>query len=283
MIGLGSNRLTVCRRGGMSVTQAGRGGMEWLAGGRSPLWASPYSAQATDYLQQHYAAYWNDIMAFGFNQANAKYLPYIEEDYDFICSLMNVGKTRWLNSTGGARINTGLYANSSTEYYVEIMPSSVGGEKGVIGGRFPFFLLQLYSASSIRPGIGGSSSWVVVGTPSLLNRHTKIRMTQTQCFVDGELKASYTASPGTGSSNIWLFAVSNSGSLHGGQYYGGISRAEITGTTRDLQLVPYKRKDGGNEICCMIDLNAIGVEGRTLYFNNANSSGSFTISETPAS
>ena len=30
MIGLGSNRLTVCRRGGMSVTQAGRGGMEWF-------------------------------------------------------------------------------------------------------------------------------------------------------------------------------------------------------------------------------------------------------------
>lgn len=65
MIGLGSNRLTVCRRGGMSVTQAGRGGMEWLAGGRMPSWASPYSAQATAALLAQFPTQWPTIQDYG--------------------------------------------------------------------------------------------------------------------------------------------------------------------------------------------------------------------------
>lgn len=67
MIGLGSNRLTVCRRGGMSVTQAGRGGMEWLAGGRGPSWASPYSAQATAALKAQFPTQWPTIRDYGFS------------------------------------------------------------------------------------------------------------------------------------------------------------------------------------------------------------------------
>ena len=66
MIGLGSNRLTVCRRGGMSVTQAGRGGMEWLAGGRIPSWATPYSAQATAALLAQFPTQWPTIRDYGF-------------------------------------------------------------------------------------------------------------------------------------------------------------------------------------------------------------------------
>lgn len=76
MIGLGSNRLSVCRRGGMSVTQAGRGGMEWLAGGRMPSWASPYSAQATAALKDAFtAAQWATIKAYGF--AHPEIVPYV--------------------------------------------------------------------------------------------------------------------------------------------------------------------------------------------------------------
>lgn len=92
MIGLGSNRLTCCRRGGMSVTQAGRGGMEWLAGGRVPRWASPYSEAATAYLKENYGSYWSAIQQFGFN--NPTMVSYINEDPDVICSVVNVGKIR---------------------------------------------------------------------------------------------------------------------------------------------------------------------------------------------
>ena len=63
MIGLGSNRLTVCRRGGMSVTQAGRGGMEWLAGTGA---RSPYSVQATAALKAAFPTQWPTIRDYGF-------------------------------------------------------------------------------------------------------------------------------------------------------------------------------------------------------------------------
>ena len=89
MIGLGSNRLSVCRRGGMSVTQAGRGGMEWL-GVRDPIWAQwwlPYSRQAGEALKAAFtAAQWQTIKAYGF--AHPEIVPYVNEDPIFIASYM---------------------------------------------------------------------------------------------------------------------------------------------------------------------------------------------------
>ena len=87
MIGLGSNRLTVCRRGGMAITQAGRGGMEWLAGGRLPSWASPYSAAATAALKAAFtAAQWQTIRDYGF--AHPALVPFINEDPMLVMSLI---------------------------------------------------------------------------------------------------------------------------------------------------------------------------------------------------
>lgn len=95
MIRLGSNRLTVCRRGGMSVTQAGRGGMEWLAGGRRPRWSSPYSAQATAALKAQFPTQWATIRDYGF--AHPALVPFINEDPMLVCSLIpELGITRWL-------------------------------------------------------------------------------------------------------------------------------------------------------------------------------------------
>ena len=78
MIGLGSNRLTVCRRGGMSVTQAGRGGMEWLAGGRMPSWASPYSAQATAAIIKAFPSTFPTMLQYG--KDNPDIVPYVNEN-----------------------------------------------------------------------------------------------------------------------------------------------------------------------------------------------------------
>ena len=82
MIGLGSNRLTCCRRGGMSVTQAGRGGMEWLAGGRLPRWAQwwlPYSRQAGEALKDAFtAAQWETIRDYGWQ--HPEIVPYVNEN-----------------------------------------------------------------------------------------------------------------------------------------------------------------------------------------------------------
>ena len=94
MIGLGSNRLSVCRRGGMRVTQAGRGGMEWLAGGRMPSWASPYSAQATAALKAQFPTQWPTIRDYGF--AHPALVPFINEDPMLVMSLIDGLGTRWL-------------------------------------------------------------------------------------------------------------------------------------------------------------------------------------------
>ena len=110
MIGLGSNRLTVCRRGGMSVTQAGRGGMEWLAGGRRPSWASPYSAQATAALKDAFtAAQWQTIKAYGFAHPEiVGYMnAYAPEDAKIAYSLVEGIGTRWLVGDGTAYIDSG--------------------------------------------------------------------------------------------------------------------------------------------------------------------------------
>ena len=107
MIGLGSNRLTVCRRGGMSVTQAGRGGMEWLAGGRMPSWASPYSAQATAALTAQFPTQWPTIRDYGF--AHPALVPFINEDPMVICSILpELGKIRSVNGGGTGYFRTGV-------------------------------------------------------------------------------------------------------------------------------------------------------------------------------
>ena len=121
MIGLGSNRLTVCRRGGMSVTQAGRGGMEWLAGVRMPSWASPYSYQATAALKAQFPTQWPTIRDYGF--AHPEEIPTIElciltyypEDNDVMYSVLPpLGKDRWLvRGSSSVYIRTGVSKTSA--------------------------------------------------------------------------------------------------------------------------------------------------------------------------
>lgn len=114
MIGLGSNRLTVCRRGGMSVTQAGKGGMEWLAGVRMPSWSSPYSAQATAALKAQFPTQWATIRDYGFAHPEiVGYMnAYAPEDAKIAYSLVEGIGTRFLVGDGNAWITTKVVPNS---------------------------------------------------------------------------------------------------------------------------------------------------------------------------
>ena len=114
MIGLGSNRLTVCRRGGMSVTQAGRGGMEWLAGGRRPRWSGPYSAQATAALKAQFPTQWPTIRDYGF--AHPALVPFINEDPMLVMSLIDGLGTRWLVGDGNSWIDYGRKVDVTHSY-----------------------------------------------------------------------------------------------------------------------------------------------------------------------
>ena len=124
MIGLGSNRLTVCRRGGMSVTQAGRGGMEWLAGIRYPDWSTPYSAQATEALKAQFPTQWPTIRDYGFAHPEiVGYMnAYAQEDAKIAYSLVpTLGKIRWLKGNASAWIDSGVGTTSTTPLDITFM------------------------------------------------------------------------------------------------------------------------------------------------------------------
>ena len=118
MIGLGSNRLSVCRRGGMSVTQAGRGGMEWL-GVRDPIWAQwwlPYSRQAGEALKEQFPNDWVAIRTFGFE--NPQYVPYINQ-YPMIAGSM-------VELSNGQKVV--MTSTSSSVYETDIVPNQASDE-----------------------------------------------------------------------------------------------------------------------------------------------------------
>lgn len=136
MIGLGSNRLTVCRRGGMSVTQAGRGGMEWLAGGRLPSWASPYSAAATAALKAQFPTQWPTIRDYGFAHPEiVGYMnAYAPEDAKIAYSLVEGIGTRYLVGDGTGYFKVGLLASDEFTMKTKVkVVNSYSGEKDFFG------------------------------------------------------------------------------------------------------------------------------------------------------
>ena len=147
MIGLGSNRLTCCRRGGMSVTQAGRGGMEWLAGGRVPSWASPYSAAATAALKAQFSAeQWATIRDYGF--AHPALVPFINEDPMLVCSLMELGKIRWLRSAKNGYIDMPVTYNTLADtLYAKYVyrGTSMSEGSGLFGAYTDNLTIQCYA------------------------------------------------------------------------------------------------------------------------------------------
>ena len=128
MIGLGSNRLTCCRRGGMAITQAGRGGMEWLAGGRMPRWASPYSAQATAALKAQFPTQWPTIRDYGFAHPEiVGYMnAYAPEDAKIAYSLVEGIGTRYLVGNNYSYIDTGVAPDSTTYMYMKFKVVQTG-------------------------------------------------------------------------------------------------------------------------------------------------------------
>ena len=124
MIGLGGNRLTVCRRGGMSVTQAGRGGMEWL-GVRDPSWATPYSAQATAALKAQFPTQWPTIRDYGF--AHPEIVPYVNEEPIVYGTMITLGYSPmvFVSFDGASWIDTGLASSNAQSY--DCVLSNVAG------------------------------------------------------------------------------------------------------------------------------------------------------------
>ena len=217
MIGLGSNRLTVCRSGGMSVTQAGRGDMEWL-GVRYPSWASPYSAQATAALKAQFPTQWPTIRDYGV--AHPEIVPYVNQ--------YPVG---WGNIIANYQLCE--YVRSTGTQYFRIPFNYGGGIKKIVCDYYPDAANVIFSEwkstsygggisyehntdTQVRAWIGNSTSdWVYLTT-------SKIRQTamykDSKWTINGVLKAEKAQGDIDGiSPYVHICARGLNGNLHAAQ------------------------------------------------------------------
>ena len=280
MIGLGSNRLTIARRGGMSVTQAGRGGMEWLAGGRMPDWVTPYSAQATAALKQNYSTYWNDIRLYGFERPEI--VPYVNEDPDVIVSMVYCGVSRWLKNANKAYIDLTFTTtqDTSVEAYgiIDQWASDAGSmfSTGSSMGNGYHIWPNWRSYESLTYGYREDH-----GADKLpLNTKFKVsaqKNVMSYIFMDGSVYYSKTFDYHTFSytTKLRLFGLNYNGTLYNNcSFLGGMDAIKIwDGDTLAFELYPFKR---GGEVGLIDVLHDV-------FYTNDNTEGQFTISETPAS
>ena len=288
MIGLGSNRLTVCRRGGMSVTQAGRGGMEWLAGdglrGRSP-----YSAQATAALKAQFPTQWPTIRDYGFDPANAAYINAINlfapEDPLIMYSLIpSLGKVRWLNNGGGGYINSGLIPNSTTNIELIYKMSSFGG---IVGSGQQYnttdsMIVITYSGqpNSFGMYIGGANNIWYGSRQNDVPYKFDINV---QRVIVKNLNTSQSWQANTGKTSIstnsrqmYIFTSNSANSDLARIGNCSFRYCKFTTDGEEHLFIPCKHTVEGELKMGMADMNA-------AEFKKMQGSGSFTISESPAS
>lgn len=273
MIGLGSNRLTVCRRGGMSVTQAGRGGMEWLAGGRVPSWANPYSAQATAALKAQFPTQWPTILDYGV--AHPALVPFINEDPMLVCSLMELGKIRELVASDGLSwIDPGFDLTSDLTFSYKTTASlRTGVHTGSNSIQSP--------AMFIAPSKSGSTYAIFISSWSSNNAvdtaYMQVELTSSQVVIkdaNGTTKQTYSRGSNTISRHILLFA-SNGSNNYVYQANGRGTDAHFKNNSKEVYLVPFVSTTRNG----MLDIH--DLEHPTFYPNQGT--GTFTTSETPAS
>lgn len=206
---------------------------------------------------------------------------FINEDPMMVCSLgLEVeGVTmpiRWLVASGGAYINTGIYPEDNTISHVigKIVSTEDYTWTDMFGCRNGYankcyFLSFSVSGQSVNvcvnSGVQAVSFAFALGdtldmTIDAVNHKAKINSTEVS--IQSVSKPDYA---------MYIFAQNNGGTTTA-RNTRAIGMLEYTG----YKFVPFKHKVGDTTVNCMIDLDAIGVEGRQIYFNNAGT-GSFTI------
>lgn len=117
----------------MRVTQAGKGGMEWLAGGRMPSWSSPYSAQATAALKAQFPTKWPTIAKYGFAHPEiVGYMnAYAPEDAKIAYSLVpTLGVIRWCAGDGSYGFSTGYIPEGYDHEFFTRFKLLASGQQG---------------------------------------------------------------------------------------------------------------------------------------------------------
>lgn len=286
MIGLGSNRLTVCRRGGMSVTQAGRGGMEWLAGYREPSWASPYSAQATAALKAQFPTQWPTIRDYGFAHPEiVGYMnAYAPEDAKIAYSLVpTMGVIRKLNATGTQFIDLGITPQGGA-VAIEFLA-------GYVQQKSTYQAFVGNESTTNNPWIGIVANSKTLGI-TYGNGWTRQFSATIEPGTNIDLQY---YNPMSGTATLTLNGTTSTGTAYA---FTAINRTlrifdnhgNASGAYQPLEgwFARFKYNEVGNGAREMYPFIRNGVNGMIdvlsgTFYGNANSSGSFTISETPAS
>lgn len=236
--------------------------------------SSPYSSSATATLKTDFPDYWEDIKAYGY--ANPQMVSWINEDPHLVCSLLNVGKVRWLVGTGSQHIDTGFRGFVHAEDAIEVKckadayPSSIAP---LLGTRSGSEILLLWSANP--------NYYTSTGTDfqSSIDCKTVVvwKFDKQKVYYNGTL--SVTSTERTTSVNTTLLFKGRSGS--GGVEYRTTSSRFAYCKIWDngvpaREMYPFIRKINGVDTCGMIDV----LSG--TFYKNAGS-GSFTIFESSVS
>ena len=287
MIGLGSNRLTVCRRGGQDLYYVGGyGGMR--------LVTSPYSAQATAALKAAFtAAQWPTIRDYGFAHPEiVGYMnAYAPEDAKIAYSLVEGIGTRWIVTSGAAAIDTGLYINVGDYFKMKFqcdnLPASSYNRVTPYGATNRMWMRiervgTIECCMQSQQNIGSCTFNANTPYEMEINTNGKYKI-GSQTFTKNGLTAT---TPNT----MWLFKKAEN---YNDTYTKREDRYELFDSVgnRRQWLVPFElgvERTAEQVYPSSKGAQAIGTKGMLdvvsgLFHPNAMSSGSFTISETPAS
>ena len=264
----------------MSVTQAGRGGMEWLAGYRDPIWASPYSAQATAALKAQFPTQWATIRDYGFaHQEIVGYMnAYAPEDAKIAYSLVEGLGWRYIQSSGSQYIDTNyVFGNAySGSYSLEMQVGQLNTSASCwcgceMGGSRHYFIFQQNSNVNLwHMGNNGRAivSSLTDGQPHIFKIVSDSGAVTV--YKDGESKLTGTTSNVTCTNSFGLFCDHT-------PTYNQFATIRLgyckiwDGESIQREMYPFIR-DGKNG---MLDI----LTG-TFYENKG--SGSFTISDSPS-
>ena len=251
--------------------------MEWLAGGRMPSWASPYSYQATEALLAQFPTQWPTIRDYGFAHPEiVGYMnAYAPEDAKIAYSLVpTLGVIRWLYNGGNSYFYLADYTmtNNSTAYAKykfrrkidNMYKNRVFGYRLTDSGNgFGYFTYNnkalVNYGTEKQTGINGPDLGVI----------STAELRKNEFYMDGEL--AYTAAAATFSvtNRFCFFALGNANT----QYIGDLDASEFI--VDGHRFVPFQR-NGAMEL---LELETGSLATKVGTFTEVLE----TISETPAS
>ena len=278
-------RETIRRRGGLELTSRVVGGL-WVVGERTQT--SPYNAAATAALMAAFPTQWPTIRDYGRQHPEiVGYMnAYAPEDAKIAYSLVEGLGIRWLTSSGGALIDTG-YKPQADKIHLKTKLQIHGPVKsGTQFVAYGFYNGSRVPISFYCPGGVANTMTVyhevanVLGTSASSFTFAKNETVDIEVTVENNSRTvtqngvtktqSFTGSLGNNLPIILFGSRNTSG------YYMEVASSFSDTILDDLHLVPFIHDDNGTKVNGFLDLPTGD------FYPNAGS-GSFTISETPAS